>query len=240
MLAAALGYLAEADVASASMDAAAQADVLKALERAEAMHTAARARTLLAFAAQTGPQADGQYSPRAWLRHFTRVTGGAAAGAVGWAKRLRDHPAVAAALAGGTISASWAREICCWSEKLPDGNREDADAILLAAAAGGADLADLAALAEEMHQRSRAGQPDTDDDGFADRSLRLGKTFGGAGRLDGDLTPGATAALSAVLDALGGKAGPEDTRSKAQRDHDALEEACVRLIAATMHFSYDG
>jgi hypothetical protein len=35
-----------------------------------------------------------------------------------------------------------------------------------------------------------------------------------------------------VLDALGGRAGPEDTRSRAQRDHDALVEGCRRLIAA--------
>jgi hypothetical protein len=35
-----------------------------------------------------------------------------------------------------------------------------------------------------------------------------------------------------VLEALGKRAGPEDLRSKWQRDHDALEEACRRLIAA--------
>ena len=34
-----------------------------------------------------------------------------------------------------------------------------------------------------------------------------------------------------MLDALGGRAGPEDTRTRAQRDHDALEEACLHLIA---------
>jgi Domain of unknown function (DUF222) len=35
-----------------------------------------------------------------------------------------------------------------------------------------------------------------------------------------------------VLDALGKRAGPEDLRSKDQRQHDALDEACRRLIAA--------
>jgi hypothetical protein len=29
-----------------------------------------------------------------------------------------------------------------------------------------------------------------------------------------------------MLDALGKKAGPEDTRTASQRHHDALEEAC--------------
>ncbi len=51
-------------------------------------------------------------------------------------------------------------------------------------------------------------------------------------RLDGDLTPDAAGAVSAVLDALGGKAGPEDTRTVGQRRHDALAEACRRLLAA--------
>ena len=117
----------------------------------------------------------------------------------------------------GSISASWAREICAWTAKLPEGKQADADAILLAAAAGGAELADLAGLAEEM--RRRCAQPDTDgDDGFADRWLRLDRTLHGAGRVEGDLTPQCTAALDAVLDAFAKKTGPEDTRTKGQRD----------------------
>ena len=81
--------------------------------------------------------------------------------------------------------------------------------------------------------RSRCAAPDEDpDDGFDDRGLDLGVTFRGAGRVAGDLTPECTAALSAVLEALGKKAGPEDVRTAAQRRHDALEEACRRLVAA--------
>ena len=59
-------------------------------------------------------------------------------------------------------------------------------------------------------------------DGFEDRALWLETTFGGAGRLHGDLTPACAAALTVVLDALGQKAGPEDTRTAAQRRHDAV------------------
>jgi len=115
--------------------------------------------------------------------------------------------------------------------------REDAGQILAAAAAGGAELADLAGLAQQMYERSRLGRPDADaddEDGFADRRLLLDLTFGGAGRLTGELTPGCSAALSAVLEALGKRAGPEDLRTVTQRRHDALEEACRRLIAAKM------
>ncbi|MFI5081355.1 MAG: DUF222 domain-containing protein, partial [Streptosporangiales bacterium] len=134
----------------------------------------------------------------------------------------------------GQISASWARAVCGWSDRLPHEMREDADQILAAAAAGGAELADLAGLAQQMYERSRMGRPDDDDDGLDDRRLLLDLTYAGAGRLTGDLTPGCSAALSAVLEALGKPAGPEDLRTVTQRRHDALEEACRRLIAAQM------
>ena len=105
----------------------------------------------------------------------------AAGAAVGWARRLSAHPAVAGALAAGTLSPSWARQICDWTDLLPEEHRADADQILLGAAAAGAALADLGALAEEM--RRRLAKPDHDDgDGFADRWVRLETTFGGAGK----------------------------------------------------------
>ena len=97
------------------------------------------------------------------------------------------------------------------NDRLPAVKRDDADAILTGAACAGAELADLAALAVEMYQRSRPDGPD-EDGGFGGRAVWLGVTLGGAGRLDGDLTPGCAAALSAVLDSLGKKAGPEDIR----------------------------
>ena len=229
MAQAALGWLAAAD--PASLTAAEQADCLRALERAGSMHTAARARVLAAFTAQGGYEDDGHGTAKTWLKWQTRITGGAAGGALGWARRVAAHPAVGRALAAGEISGSWARQVCAWSDLLPEAKRADADVILLGAAAGGADLLDLAGLAEEM--RRRCAGPDRDgDDGFGERGLRLDQTFRGRGQLAGDLTPGCAAALSAVLESLGKKAGPEDTRTKRQRDHDALEEACRRLIGS--------
>jgi Domain of unknown function (DUF222) len=229
MAEAGLARLASAD--AASLTTAEQADCLRALERMESRHTAAPAGVLRAFHAQGGYEDDGHGTAKTWLRWQTRITGGAAAGALGWMRRLAAHAAVRDALAAGDISPSWARQICEWTDLLPEASRSDADAILLGAAAGGADLAGLAELAEEM--RRRCARPDADeDDGFDDRGLRLATTFRGAGRLDGDLTPGCAAALGAVLEALGKSAGPEDVRTKRQRNHDALEEACRRLIAS--------
>ena len=229
MVEAGLAHL--ANLNATSLTTAEQAGCLRALERMESRHTAARASVLSAFAGTDGHEDDGHGSAKAWLKWQTRITGGAAAGALGWARRLAAHPAVAGALAAGEMSESWARQVCAWTEPLREECRADADAILLGAAAGGADLRDLAGLAEEI--RNRCAGPDTgDDDGFTDRGLRLGATFRGAGKLDGDLTPGCAAALGAVLEALGKKAGPEDTRTKRQRHHDALEEACRRLVAS--------
>ena len=120
--------------------------------------------------------------------------------------------------------------ICGWTRKLPEACAGGADAILLEAAGAGAELSDLAALAEEI--RRRTAGPDRDGDGFGDRWVRLAETFRGSGSLAGELTPQCQAALRAVLDCLGRKAGPEDIRSRAQRDHDALAEACRRLLGS--------
>src|SRR5215467_11444427 len=113
MLHRALDHLNAAD--HASVPAAVQAEALRALERAQAKHTAARARVLGAFAGQAAYEDDGQGSARTWLRWQTRVTTGAAAGAVGWVRRLAAHPVIGNALAAGELSESWARQVCAWT-----------------------------------------------------------------------------------------------------------------------------
>ena len=205
MAQAGLAWLARADVAS--MPPAVQADCLRGLEQAGAAHTAARARVLAAFHAGSGFQDDGHGSAKSWLAWQTRVTRTAAATAMAWMRRLSAHPAVAGALAGGELSPSWARAVCGWTDLLPAEHRGDADAILLAAAADGAGLPDLAALAEEI--RRRAARPDTDgDDGFTGRPVSLDVTFGQSGKLDGDLTPQCTAALSGCWTRWAGQRAP--------------------------------
>jgi hypothetical protein len=224
-----LEWLAKAELASTPVSV--QADCLRELERVESLLTAARASVLASFDHNSGYQDDGQGTSRTWLRWQTRITNSAASAAVGWMRRLRSHSQVAGELRDGRISASWAKQICEWTDRLPESARDDADAILLGAAARGARLPDLAGLVEQM-QRYLA-RPDRDDDrGFTDRRLRLSTTLDGVGKLDGDLTPQCAAALEAVLDALGKKAGPEDDRTIGQRRHDALAEACRRLIAS--------
>jgi Domain of unknown function (DUF222)/HNH endonuclease len=209
-----------------------QADCLRALAVAESQQTAAHAKVLAAFSVPGGGLAgDGHRSPRVWLSWQTQATRRAAGVQVGWMHRLRDHPVIAAALASGGVSPSWARQVGDWTDRLPDQVRDQADQELLDAAAESAALSDLFFIAEEL--RREHATPDGDGDGgFADRKLRLATTFEGAGRLEGDLTARCAAAVQAVLDSLGKRAGPEDTRTAAQRHHDALEEAMLRLIGA--------
>ena len=230
-----LGYLAAAD--ATAMAAETQAYCLRALEQAQSVGTAARTSILAAFTSGQGYSADADYSPRAWLIHKTHVTKGAAVGYTAWVRRAAAHPQVAAALASGEVSESVARTICLWTDKLPLDCQEDADAILLGAAAGGADVADLAGLAGEIYARSLPQDKDKDEGGgegaaFGDRSVRVETTFGGAGVLTGDLTPECASLVATVLDALAAPAGAEDTRSQPQRCHDALHEALQRLVTA--------
>ena len=226
-----LRFVAAAD--ATQMSAQAQAEALQMMERANAIVTAARASVLSAFTAGQGYSADAHYSPRAWLIHHTRVTKVVAVAHTAWAQRMATHPQVVAALAAEDLSESYGRTICQWTDKLPEDCRPAADAILLSAAGAGMDLRDLAGLAAEMYERSRPDLPDQDPARvFEDRAVRLETTFGGAGVMSGDLTPECAAVVGAVLDALGAPAGAEDSRSHAQRYHDALLEAMRRLLAA--------
>src|SRR6516164_9121038 len=231
MLDASLGYLAGVDWASLGTQA--HGEMLGQLQRAQAKLTAVNAAVLAAFTAQSGHEPDGHRSARAWLINKTGISKGAAGAEVGWQKRLGRHRRIAAVMAAGDITESWAREIAAWTDKLPADKRDEADQILLDAAAGGLPLDDIAVLAQKIHESWQAQHPDPDDgngddgdaDGFADRYLRLGTTLDGVGHLNGNLTAACAGALQAVFDSLGKHLGPEDHRSIEQRQHDALAEA---------------
>ena len=100
--------------------------------------------------------------------------------------------------------------------------------------AGRAQLTDLVELAAEIYIRSLSA-PDPGDDRpdetFEDRRVTVESTFDGAGVISGDLTPECAAVVTAVLEALAAPMGAEDTRTREQRYHDALQEAMRRLVA---------
>jgi hypothetical protein len=200
--------------------------VLESVGGLSGKFAAARSQILARFEAGRGHDGDGYGSTRAWLVAKGRLTSRAAGAQVRLMRQLAAHPVLAQALARDGISESWASQLADWTRKLPEDWRHDVDQILLDAAAAGADLPELAVIAQAAYEKWRSQQdadPDGDpDDGFDDRYLKLGTTIDGAGRLNGNLTPECAAALDAVLEALGKKAGPEDDRTDPQRAHDAL------------------
>ena len=233
MVRAGLLYLAAAD--PAAMTAQAQAGYLRAQEQNDAISTATRARVLAAFTAGHGYTADADYSPTSWLIHRTGITRAAARAHLAWSRRVGGHPRVVAALAeGGVLTELMAGTICRWIDKIPRDCRDAADQILLAAARAGARQQDLAELAAEIYARSRHDAPDDDEPRFEDRRVVLETTLGGAGIITGDLTAECAAVVTAVLESLSAPRGAEDTRTREQRYHDALEDAMTRLVAAEL------
>jgi hypothetical protein len=55
-------------------------------------------------------------------------------------------------MTAGAITEAWAKEIAAWTDKLPAGKRDQADAILLDAAAQGLSPDDLRLLARTIDE----------------------------------------------------------------------------------------
>jgi len=232
MMNAGLDYLNGPGVAE--LDAAACGPVLRSLGGVQAKYTAAHASVLAKFDAANAHDNDGYGNSAAWLMAMTDMTRLDARTKVRRMRLLRDHPAMAEALAGADISKSWAMAIAEWTRKLPADVRAETIKILVEAAQAGASQDDLRIIARVAERNWLASQPSGDDDGFDDRYVQVGTTFQGAGVIRGDLTPECAAAVQAVLEALGKKAGPEDDRTDGQRFHDALQLGCELLIRAKM------
>ncbi|MGH3261693.1 MAG: DUF222 domain-containing protein, partial [Trebonia sp.] len=165
------------------LDGGACGDALVALGEIQARLTAAHAGFLRRFDAANGHDADGYGSSSAWLAARAGMSRKGARAAVREMRRLGERPRLAAALAGGEVTDSLAFTIADWTRRLPAGMRDETDRILLEAAAAGASLDDLATIAACAIERWRQSQPDPDDpdDGFGDRYVKVGTTFGGAG-----------------------------------------------------------
>jgi hypothetical protein len=231
---AALSYL--RDPGAASLLPAELGGVLESVGVLTGKLGAAKAAILNRFDAERAYTCDGHGSATAWLKDRGRMTGQAAAAEVRQMRQFGAHPVIEMAVATGEVSQSWAAKLAEWTGRLPEAWRHDVDKLLADTAAAGARLEDLAVVARAAYEKWRQQcDPDGgDDDEFDDRYLKLGTTIDNAGRVNGNLTPECTAALQAVLDSLGKKAGPEDERTEAQRYHDALQLACELLLRARL------
>jgi hypothetical protein len=221
--------------AAAELAGAACGEALVALGRIQSRLAAAHAGLLRRFDAAGAHDGDGFGSSSAWLAAMAKLSGRDAKAAVRQMRQLGQAPHLANALGRGDISQSWTREIAGWLRRLPEELRAGTEKVLADAAAAGASLEDLATITAHALKVWQAGHPDPDGDGdFPDRYVAVGTTFGGAGVIRGDLTPECAAAVTAVLQALGKKAGPEDDRTEKQRFHDALQLACELLLRARL------
>ncbi len=226
------GYL--AGTAWADLPAALKSESLKGLEYAASLLTVARTGALSAHDMTADFQLDGCGSQAAWLVQETGIDKGEARSHRTWIRRRHEHPLMFQAMRDGILSVSYARKLMSLTGRIPDqAHRAEADLILVEAARAGLDLRELVRLAAEILARTLG--PDQDDgQDFDAYTLRLETTLDGAGVLSGELSPECTAALQAVLDSLSGKAGPEDTRGRDTRMHDALEQACLRLLGTDL------
>jgi hypothetical protein len=223
--------------AARELDGAACGEALVQIGAIQSALSAAQNGLLRRFDADSGHDADGYASTAAWLAHKTGLGRKDAKAAVRQMRLLSKHPVLDDAAADGSVTISWAREMAGWTKRIGDEDlQQDADQILLEAARAGADLDGLRVIAQAAYEAWRSQHPDDEPPGkgFGDRFLQLDTTMDGAGRLTGDLTPECSAAVQAVLQALGKKRGPEDDRTAAQRFHDALQEGCELLIRAKM------
>jgi len=221
--------------AADELETAALGEVLTTLGDLQGRLAAVQATLLRRFDATDAHDVDGYGSSSAWLAAKGQMTKQDALAAVRQMRQYSQRPSLHDAVAAGDLSKSWADAIIRWTRKLPEEMRADTDKIMLEAAAAGASLQDLQTIAAAAIEQWRSTRPDPADDfDFRDRHIRLGLTFGGAGVIRGDLTPECAAALTAVLEALGKKQGPEDDRNQGQRFHDALAEACHRLLRARL------
>jgi hypothetical protein len=221
--------------AAAGLEPAALGEALVSLGEIQSKLAVAHAEYLYRFDAQDAHDADGYSSSSAWLAGKAKLGKKDARATVRRMQVLSRHPLLARGIALGEISESWAREIVGWLGKLPEELREGTEKILAEAAGAGASLDDLATITAAALAQWEADHPDEDDEGtFPDRFLQVETTLGGAGVIRGDLTPECAAAVTAVLEALGKQAGPEDDRSTPQRFHDALQLACELLLRAKL------
>ena len=219
-----------------SLDAAAcGAGAAVAGLRSQAKFTAAHASVLARFDAADAHDSDGYGTSAAWLMAMTDMTRPDARAKVRRMRLLRGHPAHGRrARRRGHLQVAGAGDRRVDQEAARRSCARRRSAILVQAAQAGASLDDLRMIAGVALEKWRASRPDADEDGFDDRYVQAATTFGGAGVIRGNLTPECAAAVQAVLEALGKKAGAEDTRTEGQRFHDALQQGCELLIRAKM------
>src|SRR5579884_2246544 len=186
-------------------------------------------RRLARFDALGGYLESGALSSVEWLKQNAHDSGGAAARKVHLARRLEDVANTIEAVEVGQISIQQAEVIALSLEKqdLP----KEAELELLQAAVEGTDSDHLHKVAdaivhreapEKLDERARVHQQR--------RRLRVYSLADGMVGIEGSLPPVAGQKLKLCLESLVGIPPKGDPRTPEQRNADALEAACERLL----------
>jgi hypothetical protein len=201
------------------------------LHRLATRLTAEWLRRLAAFDAAGGWQTAGAASCAAWLRGWAHMHPREAAGQVALARRLRQLPVTAAALARGEISARHAQLIARAVDDVDDPPTAATGEALLADAATAVDPGALRTVATHWREAVAPDRALADANRVhARRRLHVSATFDGTVAVDGLLDPEGGATLLAALHALTGPPAADDDRSPAQRRADALVTLARRAL----------
>ncbi len=190
---------------------------------------AERGRRLSRFARRRGHLAEGAASIVSWVRQRCRMSGGAAAEVVTTARHLEELPETARALREGGIGYQHASVIAHAARDLGDEEVRKAEPILVEAARN----LDVRQLREVTLRLRSAVDPDgalrDANRQHEQRRLHVSQTIDGMFRLDGWLDPESGAVVTTALNALS-RPRPQETRTAAQRRHDALVDVCRRQM----------
>ena len=192
---------------AAELDAASSGLVLRSLGEIEAKFTAAHASVLARFDAADAHDSDGYGNSAAWLMAMTDMTRGTPRPRCGGCGCCAATPTWPPPSPPRTSPSRRRWRSPSGPGSCPAELRAETITILVQAAQAGASLDDLRMIAGVALEKWRASRPDADEDGFDDRYVQAATTFGGAGVIRGNLTPECAAAVQAVLEALGKKAG---------------------------------
>jgi hypothetical protein len=193
------------------------------IERAARVVEGVRAGRLAVFDARGVGQADNALSTAAWLRHRCQLGHGEAKQRVQTARALRELPQTAAALSAGEVGYRQAAAIGALTADIDLAVVAGAEPELLAAAAVHDPVTLRRALRHVQHRLAPEMVVRDEQDQRQRRGVHLSKSWQGMFRTDGWLTDEVGAMYEAALRARMHPAGPDDTRSSAQRRHDALE-----------------
>ncbi len=208
-------------------------DVVALRQQAEAI-TAAWLKRVREFERRQLHQLDGHRSAGAWLRAHTLVSGREGSSAAWLARRLARLPLTLAAPEAGEISLPHARQIAWLSKDVNRNVMAEGEASVVEAARH-ADPSQFRGLVDRLRAQWLPEPVARErDDAFDRRRLDFGEQFAGLVPVDGLLDPTTADKLRTVVDALStpdsGDVPEEARRTATQRRHDALDEACSRLL----------